>query len=218
MASYCKHIMPGGNQCHGYALQGQDLCYFHSRRRRADRKPVSCMDSIEIPLLEDRCAIQVTITQVLRAIVNKTIDRPRAQLLLYGLQLALQSVDRTNTPIPIRTVKAISESSDGEDLAVDPDDEYEDDEDDDDEEEDSDDDSGDDDSDSDDSDGEDEEGSSEGDDDSENTDDDDDEDDDDDGLDDETTDELIADVKHLQSVRSALEVGDMRLAERLLKE
>src|ERR1700722_1739993 len=146
MASYCKHIMPGGNQCHGYALQGQDLCYFHSRRRRADRKPVSCMDSIEIPLLEDRCAIQVTITQVLRAIVNKTIDRPRAQLLLYGLQLALLGVDRTKTSIPFRTVKAISESSDGEELAAEPYEEEEEDEDD--EEEDSD-ESGDDDSDSD---------------------------------------------------------------------
>jgi hypothetical protein len=147
MASYCKHIMPGGDQCHGYALQGQDLCYFHSRRRRADQKPVTCMDSIEIPLLEDRCAIQVTITQVLRAIVNKTIDRPRAQLLLYGLQLALLGVDRTKTSIPFRTVKALSEASDGEELAAEPEDE------DDDEEEDSD-ESGDD-SDSDDSDGDD---------------------------------------------------------------
>src|SRR5580698_5764324 len=188
MASYCRHVMPGGNQCDGYALQGQDLCYFNSRRRRADQKPVTCMDSIEIPLLEDRCAIQVTITQVLRAIVNKTIDRPRAQLLLYGLQLALLGVDRTKTSIPFRTVKAISESSDGEELATDPDDEDEEDDDDDDEEDS--DESGED-SDSDDSDGED--------DDSENADsDDDDGDDDDDGLDDETTDELIADVKHLQ--------------------
>jgi hypothetical protein len=209
MASYCKHIMPGGDQCHGYALQGQDLCYFHSRRRRADQKPVTCMDSIEIPLLEDRCAIQVTITQVLRAIVNKTIDRPRAQLLLYGLQLALLGVDRTKTSIPFRTVKAISESSDGEELAAEPYEEEDDDDDDDedDEEEDSD-ESGDDDSDSDDSDGED--------DDSENADSED--DDDDDGLDDETTDELIADAKYLQSVSDALNAGDMRAAERLLKE
>ena len=203
MASYCKHIMPGGDQCHGYALQGQDLCYFHGRRRRADQKPVTCMDSIEIPLLEDRCAIQVTITQVLRAIVNKTIDRPRAQLLLYGLQLALLGVDRTKTSIPFRTVKAISESSDGEELAAEPYEEEEEDEDD--EEEDSD-ESGDDDSDSD---GED--------DDSENADsEDDDGDDDDDGLDDETTDELIADAKYLQSVSDALNAGNMRAAERLL--
>src|ERR1700733_1405050 len=106
MASYCRHIMPSGSQCRAHALQGDDLCYFHSRRRRADQKPVTCMDLIEIPLFEDRCAIQVTITQVLRAVVNKTIDGPRASLLLYGLQLALQGVDPTKTSIPYRTVKA----------------------------------------------------------------------------------------------------------------
>ena len=197
MASYCRHIMPGGDQCHGYALQGQDLCYFHSRRRRADRKPGSSMDSIEIPLLEDRCAIQVTITGILRAIVNKTIDRPRAALLLYGLQLSLQSVDRSLWAIPIGTVDAISESSDGEDFAAEPDDEDEDDdEDDDDEEKDSDDESGEEDDDSEEADSEDE----------------------DDDEDDETTEELVADAKYLQSISNALDVGDMRLAARLLKE
>jgi hypothetical protein len=186
MALHCRHIMPSGDQCHGYRLQGGDLCYFHNRRRLAAQKPPSPMDSIEIPLLEDRCAIQVTITGVLRAIVNKSIDRARATTLLYGLQLSLQSVDRSNWAIPIGTVDAISESSDGEELAADPDDDDEDDdEDDDDGEEDSDDDSG---------------------------------DEDDDGLDDETTEELIADQKYLQSVSNALDVGDMRLAARLLKE
>jgi hypothetical protein len=201
MASYCRHVMPGGNQCHGYALQGQDLCYFHSRRRRADQKPVSCMDSIEIPLLEDRCAIQVTITQVLRAIVNQTIDRPRAQLLLFGLQLALQGVDRTGASIPFTTVKALSETSDGEELAAEPEQEDEDDDEDDEEEdEDSDDESGDGDSDSDGEENDSEEA------------------DGDDDDDDETTDELIADAKYLQSVSNALHAGDTRLAARLLKE
>jgi hypothetical protein len=123
MAAHCRHIMPGGGQCHGYSLQGGNLCYFHNRQRLAAQKPASPMDSIEIPLLEDRCAIQVTITGILRAIVNKTIDRPRAALLLYGLQLSLQSVDRSSWAIPIGTVKAISETSDGDDLAANPDDE-----------------------------------------------------------------------------------------------
>ncbi len=132
MAPHCRHIMPSGRQCHGYALQGEDLCYFHSRRRLAAAKPA---DSIEIPLLEERCVIQVVITQVLRAIVNNTIDRPRASLLLYGLQLALQSVDRKIDAIPFGSVEAISEASDGEELAADPYDEDEEDEDEDDEEE-----------------------------------------------------------------------------------
>jgi hypothetical protein len=161
------------------------------------------MDSIEIPLLEDRCAIQVTLSQVLRHIVNKTIDRPRASLLLYGLQLSLQSVDRSSWAIPIGTVKALHHTRDGEDLAVDPDDEdeYEDEEDDEEEDPDqSDAESGDD------SDAEELESPDDGD------------DDEDDEFSGETTEELIADQKYLQSVSNALEVGDMRLAARLLKE
>jgi hypothetical protein len=192
MASDCRHIMPSGCQCRAYALQGEDLCYFHSRRRLVPGKPA---DRVEIPLLEDRCAIQVTITQVLRAVVNKTIERPQAQLLIYGLQLALQSVDRNRGAIHYRTVEAISESSDGEELAADPDDDEEDDDDDDDEDDEDDDDE-----------------------DSDDSDDESDDDDDEDGLDGETTDELIADEKYLQSVSDALDVGDTRLAARLLKE
>ncbi len=194
MASHCRHIMPSGRQCHGYALQGGDLCYFHSRRRLAAAKPA---DSIEIPLLEERCVIQVVITQVLRAIANNTIDRPRASLLLYGLQLALQSVDRKADAIPFGSVEAISETSDGEELAADP---YDEDEEDEDDEEDSDESGGDVDKDSDDDEqdgGEDDSG---------------------DGLDNETTGELIAGQKYLESVSNALDRGDMRLAARLLKE
>ena len=234
MAAHCRHIMPGGGQCHGYALQGEDLCYFHNRRRLADQKPVNPMGSIEIPLLEDRCVIQVTITQILRAVINKSLDRARASTLLYGLQLSLQSVDRSSWAIPIGTVEAISESSDGEELAAEPD-EYEDEDDDEDEEadeddedsdEDSDDDSGDDESDdsdeesddkeedSDDDSGDDEEAE---DDDSEDADSDDDDDDDPD--DEQQTDaELVADAKYLQSISNALDKGDMRAAARLLKE
>jgi hypothetical protein len=87
------------------------------------------LDSIEIPLFEDRCAVQVTLTQVLRHVVNKTIDKSRASLILYGLQLALQTVDRSNWAIPIGTVQDVTQTSDGEDLVADPDDEDEDEED-----------------------------------------------------------------------------------------
>jgi hypothetical protein len=122
MASKCRHIMPSGKQCRGYALQGEDLCYFHSRRHIASQKPKSSMDSIEIPLL------------VLRAVVNNTIDRHRASLLLYGLQLSLQTVDRSNWAIPLGTVENLCQTSDGQDLAADPDDEDQEEEDEDDEE------------------------------------------------------------------------------------
>ena len=86
--------------------QGRDFCYFHSRLHRAAKQPVSLIDSFDIPLLEDRCAVQLTVTRVLRALVNKTIDRQSASTLLYGLQLALQSVDRSSWAIGLDTVKA----------------------------------------------------------------------------------------------------------------
>lgn len=204
MADKCRHVMPNGLQCHGYAIHGGDLCYFHSRRKLPAGKPA---DHLDIPLLEDRCAVQATLTQVLRAVVNKTIDRPRASLLLYGLQLSLQSVDHFPLSIPCGTVQDISQSRDGEDLvAADPDDdedEEDEDEDEDDEEESGD--SGDEnDEDSDDDSGSDDEG----------------DDDDEEGNhdDNETTEELIADAKYLEPVSNAFHAGDTRQVERLLKE
>jgi hypothetical protein len=187
MASDCRHIMPSGKQCHGYALRGGNFCYFHSRLHVAALKPT---DSIEIPVLEDRCAIQVTITRILRAIVNNTIDRPRASLLLYGLQLALQSVDRNSWAIPVGTVEALSHTSDGDELAADPDDDDEEEEDSDPDESDAEfgDDSG----------GEDDENSDDG---SEEENAVDEEDDGDDALDNQATGELIADLKYLDSIK-----------------
>jgi hypothetical protein len=41
--------MTGGCQCGAYALTGKPFCYFHSRLHRDARKPVSLIDSIDIP-------------------------------------------------------------------------------------------------------------------------------------------------------------------------
>ncbi len=122
MKPNCRHIMPSGKQCHAYALRDEFFCYFHARLHRAAKQPVSLIDSVDIPLLEDRCAVQLTITRVLRAFANKTIDRPSASTLLYGLQLALQSVDQTSWAIGIGTVEGLSETPDGDEIAFDPDD------------------------------------------------------------------------------------------------
>jgi len=193
MGPHCRHIMISGEQCHGYALRGEDLCYFHNRQRRAAQTHPGGTNSIEIPLLEDRCAIQVTIVQVLRAIADKTIDRKDASLLLYGLQLSLQSVDRSSFAIPLGTVEDLARASDGEELAVDPgDDEDEDDDDEDDDDEDDD------------------------------EEDDDDEDDEEEGGDEDddskSTEKLVAEARFLESVSNAIARDDMRLAARLLKD
>ena len=110
MKLICRHIMPSGQVCRAYALRDEHFCYFHSHLHRAAKQPVSLIDSFDIPLLEDRCAVQLTVTRVLRALVNKTIDRQSASTLLYGLQLALQSVDRSSWAIGFDTVEGLSRS------------------------------------------------------------------------------------------------------------
>ncbi len=218
MKLICRHIMQSGQVCRAYALRDEYFCYFHSRLHRAAKQPVSLTDSFDIPLLEDRCAVQLTITRVLRALVNKTIDRPSASTLLYGLQLALQSVDRSSWAIGFDTVEGLSQTPDGDVIASDPDEDLEDEEDEGDEEEQED-----------EQEEEEEEetpsdaasnshhedGGDSG--DEVDPEDDDDEEDEDNDLENESTGQLIADHNQLQSVNRALEAGDLRSAARLLR-
>ncbi len=198
----CRHIMPSGKQCRAYSLRDEPFCYFHSRLHRAAKQKVSLIDSLDIPLLEDRCAVQLTITRVLRALVNKTIDRHSASTLLYGLQLALQSVDRSSWAIGFDTVEGLSETPDGDVIASDPDEDLEDDEDEIEEEEEAP-------SDAASNSHHEGIGDSGYEDDSEDNDDEEDEG--------ESTEQLIANLNQLQSVNRALESGDMRDAAHLLR-
>jgi hypothetical protein len=125
MDNKCRHIKFSGERCEAYALRGEPLCYFHKGRHAARKKPPGVMDSIDIPFLEDRCAIQYCITQVVRAIVNNTLDRARASTVLYGLQLALQCTDRKHWAIGFDTATAVSLTPDGDEIAADPEGEYE---------------------------------------------------------------------------------------------
>lgn len=201
MKLLCRHIMQSGQVCHAYALKDESFCYFHARLHRAAKQPVSLTDSLDIPLLEDRCAVQLTITRVLRAFLKKTIDRQSTSTLLYGLQLALQSVDRNSWAIGFDTVENLSQNPDGDEIALGPDEGPEDDEDEEEEENEE---------------GEEEEAPSDTASDSPH-----------DGVDDsadenysedaeaeetetESTEQLIATLNQLKSVSRALEVGDLR--------
>ncbi len=219
MKPNCRHIMPGGCQCQAYALTDEPFCYFHSRLHRAAKQPVSLIDSIEIPLLEGRCAVQVVITRVLRALVSKTLDRQTASTLLYGLQLALQSVDRRRWAIGFNSVEAISQTPDGDEIAADPDDEeVEDDEYDEDDQDDENEEGKEDDEDEEDDEGEEDTDSDPEDEDSGESGDEDGSDDGDDGEEDdkETIKELIAGHKYLQSISRALQADDMRQVAHLI--
>jgi hypothetical protein len=87
----CRHIFTDGHRCGSPCLRSENLCYYHHTTRRPAHNPRArrCRRStFEIPLPEDRSAIQYTIGQVLQRIAANDIDPRRAGLLLYGLQIA----------------------------------------------------------------------------------------------------------------------------------
>ena len=92
----CSHIKTDGTLCKSPALRRKTLCYFHYRWAKREARleflggPLGMENctGIELPLLESAGDIQLAIQEVLHAILNCKIDRRRASLILYGLQLA----------------------------------------------------------------------------------------------------------------------------------
>ena len=112
----CRHVMTSGKKCEAPALKGEHYCYYHTRLHIAANKKISPQDSIEIPVMEDRYSLQLVLAQVLKHLVNNNIDRQRAGLLLYGLQIASQTLDRRDTSPDRHSVKSVTRTRDGDDL------------------------------------------------------------------------------------------------------
>ena len=55
------------------------------------------LHALELPVLEDAAAIQITVTNIIRMIALQQIDRPSAGLMLYGLQIASGTLPRLRT-------------------------------------------------------------------------------------------------------------------------
>jgi hypothetical protein len=91
MFQECRHIKASGTKCQAPALKDEKFCYFHTRSRAHAKRHVDHWEAIEIPLLEDRSAIQRALSEVGNAIANNRIDPKRAGLLLYTLQIASQN-------------------------------------------------------------------------------------------------------------------------------
>ena len=98
----CRHIFTAGNRCGSPCLRNpqghEEFCYHHHTTRLPianPRKRRARQSTFEIPLPEDRAAIQLTIGQVLRRVASNDLDPRRAGLLLYGLQIAAMNLPRT---------------------------------------------------------------------------------------------------------------------------
>ncbi len=128
MPMECRHILPGGRKCGAIALRGGIYCYFHTRlhrrtdqRSRADRSGKEsgpAQPPLEIPVLEDRSAIQLLIPDVLNALLAGKIDGKAAAILLNGMRLAAQNADKSIGSEPTRTVEVFSHTPDGHLLAL----------------------------------------------------------------------------------------------------
>jgi hypothetical protein len=96
----CRHIFTDGNRCASPCLRGEPFCYYH----HTTRKPVPDLKSrratqstFDLPIPEDRSAIQAAIGEVLRRIASNQLDPRRAGLLLYGLQIASLNLPKPST-------------------------------------------------------------------------------------------------------------------------
>jgi hypothetical protein len=85
----CHHIRSNGVRCGSPALRGARFCYFHQRARVPQR-----VRSI-LPL-EDANAVQCNIHEVIRGILDGSLDHKKASLLLYALQTASANIKHIN--------------------------------------------------------------------------------------------------------------------------
>jgi hypothetical protein len=97
----CRHIFTDGHRCGSACLRHEEFCYYHHTTRRPVENPRrrrSRQAQFDLPLPEDRSAIQSSIGEVLRRIASNEIDAKRAGLLLYGLQIASINLPRATQP------------------------------------------------------------------------------------------------------------------------
>jgi hypothetical protein len=73
-------------------MRQQQYCYFHLRFRESRNLPGT--DNYQPPVLEDADSIQLLIADVIRGLLNKTIDPKTGNSLLYAAQLASLNTSR----------------------------------------------------------------------------------------------------------------------------
>jgi hypothetical protein len=94
----CRHIFTDGHRCGSICLRGEPFCYYHhTTRKPAPRKTFGSHASFDLPLPEDRSAIQASIGIILQRIASNDLDPKRAGLLLYGLQIASLNLPKQQT-------------------------------------------------------------------------------------------------------------------------
>src|SRR5277367_4844248 len=131
MYNECRHIFTSGKKCQSPALHDQNFCYFHGNtRKRPARKDEAYEPYIppqdtahNLPPLEDADAIQLALADVVLALAANRIDPRRAQIIIYGLQVASQNHRQraamaAKEPAPVQTVREAQQHEDGTFIAA----------------------------------------------------------------------------------------------------
>jgi hypothetical protein len=100
----CRHILTTGRKCHSPALTGKPFCHHHSRQRNIAGCNQRSTNSVELPPLEDHASIRIAIDQVVFALTHGRIEDKLAGRLLYAIQLAQNSINRTEEIDPAEMV------------------------------------------------------------------------------------------------------------------
>jgi hypothetical protein len=122
----CRHIKSNGYKCKSPTLNGKPYCYFHMRMHR-DRQgqgaapnstPTGASNgSIDLPEIEDITDLQISVSQVLKALGSNTIDPRRGTSLLYGLQIATQVLAQDgNFVVPTYCIQDLTVNEEGTEL------------------------------------------------------------------------------------------------------
>jgi hypothetical protein len=82
--------------------------------------PAAASDvALDLPAVEDRTAVQLALTQVLQGLGSKSIDSRRASQLLYGLQIASQLLERPKYISRDDYVQILTTNRDGDEIGPD---------------------------------------------------------------------------------------------------
>ena len=118
----CRHIFTDGHRCGSPCLRAEDFCYYHHTTRRPvldPRQRRANQAHFDLPMPEDRAAIQLSIGEILRRIARNEIDPRRAGLLLYRLQIASTNLPR-QTSKPTRNTRDEAAPQPIEEITTDP--------------------------------------------------------------------------------------------------
>ena len=94
MVRNCRHRMPTGATCHSPAMRKSAYCYYHARLRQPQNRRRPANSPIKLPVLDNKKALQVGLTDVMNAIASGQLDPRRGGRILYGMQMAATALNK----------------------------------------------------------------------------------------------------------------------------